>query len=52
MLIIKPIEMDKVEISDYFIDWNPGVLRLVIKNIMSCFYTNVINACISIYIAS
>lgn len=44
MLIIKPIMVDEDDISDNFIDWNPGVSRLVIKIIMSCLYTSLINA--------
>ena len=30
MLIIKPVKVDNIEIQDYFIDWNPGLLRLAI----------------------
>ena len=32
MLIIKPLEVDNINISDHFIDWKPGLLRLAIKS--------------------
>ena len=47
MLIIKPIKVDKDDISDCFINWNPGVSGSVIKYIMSCFYTSVMNVYLS-----
>ena len=31
MLIIKPIKVHNTDISHHFIDWNPGLLGLVIK---------------------
>ena len=31
MLIIKPVEVDDNDILDHFIDWNPGLLKLVIN---------------------
>ena len=30
MLIIKPLSVDNIDISNHFIDWNPGLTRLVI----------------------
>ena len=41
MLIIKPLKVVK-NISDHFIDWKPGLLRLAIKRCQVIFYTNVI----------
>ena len=31
MLIIKPITVDKNDMSNYFFEWNPDLPRLVIK---------------------
>ena len=42
MLIIKPLKMDNINISDHFIDWNPGLLRLAIKRHQVIFYTDAI----------
>ena len=33
MLIIKPVEVDNIDMSDHFIDWDPGRLKLVINYI-------------------
>ena len=43
MLIIKPLEIDNISISDHFIDWKPGLSRLAIKRHQVILYTNVIN---------
>ena len=42
MLIIKPIEVDNINISDHFIDWKPGLLRLAIERHQVTFYTDII----------
>ena len=42
MLIIKPIKLNDINMSDHFIDWKPGLLRLAIKRHQIMFYTNVI----------
>ena len=38
MLIIKPLKVDKIDISDHFIDWKPGLSRLAIKRHQIMFY--------------
>ena len=42
MLIIKPLKVGKIDISDHFIDWKPGLSRLAIKRHQVIFYTNAI----------
>ena len=44
MLIIKPVKVNNINIEDYFIDWNPGLLRLAIVIEVYqkvCFYASV-----------
>ena len=42
MLIVKPLNVDNIDVSDHFIDWKPGLLRLAIKRHKVVFYTNII----------
>ena len=42
MLIIMPLEMENINISDHFIHWKPGLLRLAIERHQVTFYTTII----------